>query len=43
MSSRSVGGTKGALGFESRTGGPGGGEASEGLKKFTKVTLKFYF
>ena len=34
---------KGAPGFECRTGGPGGGEASEGLKKFTKVRLKFYF
>ena len=34
--------SKGAPGFECRTGGPGG-EASEGLKKFTKVRLKFYF
>ena len=33
---------KGAPGFECRTG-PGGGEAPEGLKNFTKVRLKFYF
>jgi hypothetical protein len=36
-------GGKGAPGFECRTGGLGGGEASEGLKNFTKVRLNFYF
>ena len=35
--------SKGAPGFECWTKGPGGGEASEGLKKFTKVRLKIYF
>ena len=34
---------KGAPGFECQTGGPGGGEAFDGLKKFTKIRSKFYF
>ena len=42
-SPRTLPGVKGAPGFECRTGGPGGGEASDGLKNFTKVRSKFYF